>query len=32
MTQERFIDYKGCRIYKSGDYAKWTPEGDLVIL
>lgn len=32
MTQERFIDYKGCRIYKSGDYAQWTPEGDVVIL
>ena len=23
MTRERFVDYKGERIYKSGDYAKW---------
>ena len=32
MTAERFIDYKGYRIYKSGDYARWTEEGDVVIL
>ena len=32
MTNERFIDYKGFRIYKSGDYARWTEEGDVVIL
>ena len=32
MTAERFIDYKGFRIYKSGDYARWTEEGDVVIL
>ena len=32
MTAERFIDYKGVRIYKSGDYARWTEEGDVVIL
>ena len=25
MTRERFIDYHGTRIYKSGDYAKWLP-------
>ena len=32
MTAERFIEYKGVRIYKSGDYARWTEEGDVVIL
>ena len=32
MTRERFIDYQGERIYKSGDYAKWMPDGDVVIL
>ena len=32
MTNERFIDYHGTRIYKSGDYAKWLPDGDVVIL
>ena len=32
MTAERFIDYMGYRIYKSGDYARWTEEGDVVIL
>ena len=32
MTRERFIDYHGERIYKSGDYAKWLQDGDVVIL
>lgn len=32
MTAERFIDYQGLRIYKSGDYARWTEEGDVEIL
>ena len=32
MTRERFVDYHGTRIYKSGDYAKWLPNGDVVIL
>ena len=32
MTAERFINYQGVRIYKSGDYARWTEEGDVVIL
>ncbi len=32
MTRERFIDYHDERIYKSGDYAKWLPDGDVVIL
>ncbi|MBQ6193777.1 MAG: amino acid adenylation domain-containing protein [Prevotella sp.] len=32
MTCERFIDYHGTRIYKSGDYAKWAPDGDVFIL
>ena len=32
MTSERFIHYHGERIYRSGDYARWTPDGDVVIL
>ena len=38
MTRERFVDYcprqgqEAVRIYKSGDYAKWLPDGDVVIL
>ena len=32
MTRECFIDYHGTRIYKSGDYAKWAPDGDVFIL
>ena len=32
MTCERFIDYHGERIYKSGDYAKWLPDGNVIIL
>ena len=32
MTKERFVDYHGERIYKSGDYAKWLPDGNVVIL
>jgi len=32
MTRERFIDYHGTRVYKSGDYAKWAPDGDVFIL
>ena len=32
MTRERFIDYHGTRIYKSGDYAQWAPDGDVYIL
>ena len=42
MTLERFVEYhsNACgeektapqRIYKSGDYARWLPDGDVVIL
>ena len=32
MTRERFVEYHGERVYKSGDYAKWLPDGDVVIL
>ena len=32
MTRERFIDYHGTRIYRSGDYARWLPDGNVVIL
>lgn len=32
MTAERFIDYHGLRIYKSGDYARWTDDGDVEVL
>ena len=32
MTKERFINYHGERVYKSGDYAKWLSDGNVVIL
>ena len=32
MNRERFIEYHGERIYKSGDYAKWLPDGRVLIL
>ena len=32
MTRERFVEYHGERIYKSGDYAKWLPDGNVMIL
>jgi len=32
MTRERFVEYHGERIYKSGDYAKWLPDGNVLIL
>ena len=32
MTADRFVEYKGLRIYKSGDYARWTDKGDVDIL
>ncbi len=31
-TAERFVEYNGLRVYKSGDYARWTAEGDVEIL
>lgn len=32
MTRERFIEYRGERVYRSGDYAKWAADGDVIIL
>ena len=32
MTRERFVEYHGERVYRSGDYARWLPDGDVVIL
>lgn len=32
MTRERFIDYHGERVYRSGDYAKWLADGRVMIL
>ena len=32
MTAEKFIEYDGRRVYKSGDYARWTKEGFVEIL
>ena len=32
LTAERFISYQGVRIYKSGDYARWLPDGRIEIL
>ena len=32
MTNSRFIDFRGERVYKSGDYARWLPNGYLEII
>ena len=32
MTAERFVEYKGVRVYRSGDLARWTPDGEVEIL
>ena len=32
QTQARFVDYHGVRVYKSGDYARWLPDGQVDIL
>ena len=32
MTAERFVEYDGQRWYKSGDLARWTEDGEIVVL
>lgn len=32
QTEKAFIEFEGQRAYRSGDYAKWTENGDVVIL
>lgn len=32
QTAARFTDYRGQRVYRSGDYAKWDSDGNVVIL
>lgn len=32
LTKEKFREYHGVRIYATGDYAKWTMNGDVEIL
>ncbi|MGN0469465.1 MAG: amino acid adenylation domain-containing protein [Acutalibacteraceae bacterium] len=32
QTEKAFIEYNGERTYRSGDYAKWTKNGDVIIL
>lgn len=32
LTEKQFTQYRSMRVYKTGDYAKWTSEGDVVIL
>ena len=32
LTQEMFITFQGERVYRSGDYAKWTPDGEIDII
>ncbi|MCM1380707.1 MAG: amino acid adenylation domain-containing protein, partial [Muribaculaceae bacterium] len=32
MTAERFAEFRGERVYKTGDYAKWTADGQVMIL
>ncbi len=32
QTEERFIMYNGERVYRSGDYAKWDENGNVIVL
>lgn len=32
QNEKAFIEFSGMRAYRSGDYAKWTDNGDVVIL
>ena len=32
QTAERFLSHHGERVYKTGDYARWTGDGEIVIL
>ena len=32
QTAERFIEYQGIRVYRSGDYARWLPDGRVDVL
>jgi len=32
LTEEKFILFNGERVYKSGDYAKWTADGEIDII
>ncbi|MCQ2790115.1 MAG: amino acid adenylation domain-containing protein, partial [bacterium] len=32
QTKEKFIDFNGKKVYKSGDFAKWADNGEVVIL
>jgi non-ribosomal peptide synthetase component F len=32
MTKEKFIEFRGERVYKSGDYARWLENGYLEII
>lgn len=32
QTAERFVHYRGERVYKTGDLARWTKNGEVVIL
>lgn len=32
LNAKRFIEYKGIRIFKSGDYARWQADGQVLIL
>lgn len=32
MTEERFVQHEHARFYKSGDLARWTNQGEIIIL
>lgn len=32
QTKQRFVNYKGIRCYRSGDYARWCRGGDVMVL
>ncbi len=32
MTEKSFVEYRGGRVYRSGDYARWDKEGNVTVL
>ncbi len=32
QTASRFVEYQGKRVYKSGDFARWLPDGNVMVL
>lgn len=32
LTQKNFVNYRGMRVYKTGDYSRWDEDGSVIIL